>query len=230
MTNVTSSIVEQHNNLFDRITRARVAEDMSTLYPDIKQFVSNFQSVDKTSTDHIFKLYTDKLHDMLAENDLAYTRLVDQVDVLQNNEYDFAGEKDDTQAVQSRVLQLMAQLPKTKTAANAGIIANIIDQTIASGAISCKAVLELMKYPAYIDMISGRQRQNALDGSKSETQKAFERLTESGLKDLGTSLANVYFQGFHLRQLEKQIVQFQQSSVWGNEEVQTAKPFSYWSN
>ena len=45
-----------------------------------------------------------------------------------------------------KVLQLIGELPKAKTTANATTISNIIERAIKSGVIGCKAICELLKY------------------------------------------------------------------------------------
>ena len=39
-----------------------------------------------------------------------------------------------------------------------------------------RQVLELLKYPAYADMVSAKIRERAFEGSKSSAEQAFDRL------------------------------------------------------
>lgn len=208
-----TSMIEEHNELFTKISRAKTVEDIRPLVPLVKKFYSMYESIDNTSANGILELLNKKLHDMVAENEAIFARMTERAESVSNRMYDFVGEQDDRQAVNNMVLQLMSQLPKVKTTANAGVITKIIEQSMKS-VIGCKAVLELMKYPAYIDMIDERQRQRAFDGSKSESQQTFEKLKEKELAEVNKALSNVYLQGFHLRTLEKQIKDFKKPTLW----------------
>ena len=60
----------------------------------------------------------------------------------------------------------------------------------------------------------------AFEGSKSSAEQAFDRLKESELKEAEQGLASVYMQGFHLRNIEKQVNAFKKPSAWSpNEET-----------
>ena len=100
-------------------------------------------------------------------------------------------------------------------------ITKILNDSINSGVIGSKAVLELLKYPAYADMVSAKIRERAFEGSKSSAEQAFDRLKESELKEAEQGLASVYLQGFHLRNIEKQVNAFKKPSAW-NPDEQTA--------
>lgn len=214
MKNNGLAIVEKHNALLTQIRKATTVEDMRQLFADVKEFIAMYDAIDTDAIKRVAKGYSDKLQEMLKENDVVYTRLSEKAEKVSSMEYDFEKEKDDTQAVQNKVLQLMAQLPKAKTLATAGVIANTIEQAIKSGTVGCKAVLELMKYPVYLDMISESQKHSAFVGSKSESQQAFERLKEKELREVEKSRADVYLKGFHLRNIEKQVRNFNKTSVW----------------
>lgn len=152
----------------------------------------------------------------MTENESVYSRLSEKAEAVSNRTYDFTRDKEDMQAVNNKMLQLMAELPKQQTRANAGQITSVISKAIASGVIGCKAVLELMKYPAYIDMISEKQRHDALNGSKSTGQQEFERKQEKELREVDVLRSDVYKQGFHLRNLEKRIASYQKTSAFIN--------------
>lgn len=205
------SMIEEHNELFTKISRAKTVEDIRPLVPLVKKFYSMYEGVDNTAANRIYELCKKKLHELVEENETIFSRMTARAESVSNRMYDFAGEQDDRQAVNNMVLQLISQLPKMKTTASG--ITKIIEQSMKS-VIGCKAVLELMKYPAYIDMIDERQRQRAFDGSKSESQKTFERLKEKELAEVNKALSDVYLQGFHLRTLEKQIIDFKKPTVW----------------
>lgn len=142
-------------------------------------------------------------------------------ELIRNRAYDYANEKDDTQAVQSKALQLMSQMPKVMNSNHANRITKVLTDSINSGVIGSKAVLELLKYPAYADMVSAKIRERAFEGSKSSAEQAFDRLKESELKEAEQGLASVYMQGFHLRNVEKQVNAFKKPSAW-NPDEQTA--------
>ena len=153
--------------------------------------------------------------------DFVYDRMNNRVEEIRNRGYDYANEKDDTQAVQSKALQLMSQMPKVMNSNHANRITKLLNDSINSGVIGSKAVLELLKYPAYADMVSAKIRERAFEGSKSSAEQAFDRLKESELKEAEQGLASVYMQGFHLRNIEKQVNAFKKPSAW-NPDEQTA--------
>ena len=214
MKNNGMSIVEKHNELLVQIRKADSADDMRQLFVDVKEFVTLYGEVDADTVNRVYEKYAEKLQEMLTENDAVYNRLSEKAETITNSRYDFKDEKDDTLAVQSKVLQLMARLPKEKTVANAGSVSNVIEQEIKSGVGGCKAVLELMKYPVHVDMITESQKQKAYAGSKSEAQQAFERMKETELRKVEKVCAEVFLKGFHLRKIEKLVKSFRKSSVW----------------
>ena len=214
MPNNNLSIIENYNELFTRIRKATTADEMRALFADVKKFVAMYENIDTNTVKQIFQKYTDKLHTMLSENDVVFARLSDKAEEIRKREYDFTKENDDISAVQTKVLQLMGQLPKVKTTANTATITNIIEQAIKSGVIGCKATCELLKYPIYFDMINERQKTNAFTGSKSENQRTFERVKEEELQKVEKTRSTVYLDSFHLRNLEKQVKSFRKSSIW----------------
>ena len=118
-------------------------------------------------------------------------------------------------------LKDMSQMPKVMNSNHANRITKVLTDSINSGVIGSKAVLELLKYPAYADMVSAKIRERAFGGSKSSAEQAFDRLKESELKEAEQGLASVYMQGFHLRNIEKQVNAFKKPSAW-NPDEQTA--------
>lgn len=198
-------IIERYNELFTRINRALTNEDMTELNTDIKAFIFDYESIDKDMTDKIFSMYVDKLNTLVAENSNDYDVLNSKLQEIKNRQYDYNGETNDLQAVQTRTLQLMAELPKTITSANTSMIKNKINATIASNAVGSKAVLELLKYPAYTDMVDETMKIHALENSKSDKQKAVDDKQEVDLKKATETLTSVYTQGFHLRKLREMV-------------------------
>lgn len=208
------SMIEVYNELFKATHNAVTHDDMIKLYPKIKDFVYQYEEVDKTSTDRIYSGFSNKLKDMIEENTLAYDLMNDKVEAIKNRQYDYGGEKDDTQAVQSKVLQLMAELPKTKTTANSTKVSNVLNAAITSGVIGSKAVLDLLKYPAYSGMVNETMKQRAYVGSKSEAQHAFERINERELEDVRKSMTSIFSQGFHAKNLQKKVIDDGTQRIW----------------
>lgn len=215
------TIIEKYNKLFELIEKAKTVDDVRTLVTNVKDFISVYKKVDKNMVNNIYDKFQSKLYDMVAENTFVYDRMNNRVEEIRNRGYDFANEKDDTQAVQSKVLQLMSQMPKVMNSNHANRITKVLTDSINSGVIGSKAVLELLKYPAYADMVSAKIRERAFEGSKSSAEQAFDRLKESELKEVEQGLASVYMQGFHLRSIEKQVNAFKKTSAW-NPNEQTA--------
>lgn len=211
---MAKSIIEQYNDLFKQIGKAITYEDMTTLFPMVKAFVSDYATVDEKYTDKIYSMFVDKMQSLLEENDFVYNRMNDNVNEIRNRQYDYTYEKDNAQAVQNKVLQIMAMLPNARTTSNANKIKNILNGAIASGMIGSKAVLELMKYPAYASMIDETMKQHALVGSKSPQEQAFDRLKETELKEAEQALTSVYMQGFHLRKLNEKVTKTKTIMAW----------------
>lgn len=212
------NVVQRHNSLFNRIARA-TADDMSALFDDVKDFFITCKNVDKISAKRILDKYMEKFQAMLADNETAYNKKWEKLENAKNEAYDFSGEKDDTGAVQTMMLQLMGQLPKANNKANKFTITTTIDNALNS-VVGCKAVLALAQYPAYADMVSERQRAKAVDGSKSEAQQAFEHAMGTMQTEYGKECAELYKQGFRLRTLNKRVSAFMRSVH--DEEIEAA--------
>lgn len=215
------SIIENYNMVFEKIAHAKTVDDVRNMVATAKAFISMYKKVDKEMVNRIYEKLQTKMHDLIDENAFVYDRMNNRVEEIRNRGYDYANEKDDTQAVQSKALQLMSQMPKVMNSNHANRITKILNDSINSGVIGSKAVLELLKYPAYADMVSAKIRERAFEGSKSSAEQAFDRLKESELKEAEQGLASVYLQGFHLRNIEKQVNAFKKPSAW-NPDEQTA--------
>ena len=154
------TIVENYNKLLEQIRKAKTIDDVRILVASTRDFISVYKRVDKNMVNEIYEKLQGKLHDMVAENAFVYDRMNNRVEEIRNRGYDYANEKDDTQAVR------------------------------------------------------------AFEGSKSSAEQAFDRLKESELKEAEQGLASVYMQGFHLRNIEKQVNAFKKPSAWSpNEET-----------
>lgn len=226
------NIVQWHNELCKRIRNATV-DNISELFYDVRDFYTECKDVDKISVKRIVDKYVEKFKQMLDDNTAAYNKKNEKLNEAKNECYDFAGEKDDTGAVQTMIFQLMGSLPKVNNKANAYTINTVIDNAIKSGVVGCKAVLALIQYPAYADMVNERQKAKAVDGSKSDAQKAFERLMEKTQAEYGKQCVELYHQGARLRRLSKRVDSFMKSvredeanaasvtrpSFWGSDDV-----------
>lgn len=212
------NVVQRHNDLFNKINRA-TADEMSTLFDDVKDFYVECKDVDNISVKRILDKYMEKFQAMIADNETAYNKKWEKLENAKNEAYDFSGEKDDTGAVQTMMFQLMGQLPKANNKANKFIITKTIDNALNS-VIGCKAVLALAQFPAYADVVSERQREKAVSGSKSEAQKAFESAMNTMQTEYGKECSELYKQGFRLRTLNKRVSAFMRTVH--NEEIEAA--------
>ena len=206
--------IEQHNDLFQRISKACSVVDIRTLCVDVKRFMDMYEGIDVTSVMRIYKLYCGKLSSLCEENDFVYKRTNARTEQIRKRIYDYSHEADDTWAVQDKVRQIMAKLPKTKTASNVSTIDALIAQSIKSGSVGCKAVIELLKYPAYVDMIGERERRDAYNGSKSSAEQAFDKLQERELNEVEQELSKIFMQGYQLRVIEKKVLGLRKKSAW----------------
>jgi len=211
---IITSLVEQYNNLFADIKRAETREDISNLYQGVISFVDNYRDLDPDSTNRIYDQFSDRLNEMLETNDELYQEYRQQLDEVRNTQYSFEGEKDDRQAVDSKVLQLLAQMPKHVTQANESLLRNNLIKEINSGIIGSKAVLQLLNYPAYSDLLTPDLKKRALNNSKTEKQLKFEAKKEEAEKELNDVMAKAYMRGFHLRNVAKRINRDNKISNW----------------
>ncbi len=208
------TIIERHNALFGQIEAAKTADDVCVLVEAVKGFIVSYKNVDKTMTKRIYEKLLNKVNDMVVENEFVYQRINTRLEEATNRAYDFSGEKDDSQAVQSKLLQLMSQMPRVINSNNLNRINKTLNDAINSGVIGSKAVLELLKYPAYAGAISATIRERAFNGSKSAGEHAFDRLKETERKNVEQALASVYLQGYRLRKSQKRLVSFKKPTVW----------------
>ena len=218
------SLIQRYNDLLSGINKAKTVEDMRTLETAVKGFYNDYKGADMESALRIVNMYAAKLHSMISDNSATFDKLNEKLSRIKGREYDFTGEKDDSAAVQTRMLQLMGQLPRTKTAANVSAIKNTINGAIGSGVVGSKAVLQLMGYPAYADMVDETQKHNAVEGSKSDVQKVTERYNDTEYQKVSRECAEVYNTGFILHSMAKKMDNFQKSAR--NEA--TPEKASYW--
>lgn len=226
------NVVQRHNELCKQIRNATV-ENISELFYDVRDYYTECKEIDSVSAKRIIDKYVEKFQQMLNANAVAYNKKNERLNEVKNERYDFSGEKDDKGAVQTMTLQLMGSLPKVSNKANAYVINTAIDNAIKSGVVGCKAVLALAQYPAYADMVNERQKAKAVDGSKSDAQKAFEHAMEMTQAEYGKQCVELYHQGARLRRLNKRVDSFMKSvredevnaanvvrpSFWGGDDV-----------
>lgn len=201
------NVISRYNNLLNRIRKA-TDEDIATLFDDVKSFYRDCNNLDSVYVKRIVDMYVEKLQQMVDDNAAAYNKKYEKLNEVKNERYDFTGEKDDTVAVQAMTLQLMGSLPKANNKANAYAINTTIDNTIKSGVVGCKAVLTLIQYPVYAEMVSERQKAKAVEGSKSDAQKAFEHAMELTQREFGKQCAELYHEGARLHRLNKRVDSF----------------------
>lgn len=141
------TIVENYNKLLEQFRKAKTIDDVRILVASVRDFISVYKRVDKNMVNEIYGKLQSKLQDMVAENAFVYDRMNNRVEEIRNRAYDYANEKDDTQVVQNKALQLMSQMPKVMNSNHANRITKVLTDSINSGVIGSKAVLELLKYP-----------------------------------------------------------------------------------
>ena len=170
---------------------------------------------------------------MVDDNAAAYNKKNEKLNEAKNAQYDFNGERDDNAAVQTMLLQIMGSLPKVSNKANNLRITTVINKALQSGVIGCKAILSLSQYPAYADMVNENQRAKAVEGSKSDAQKAFEHAMGMTQKEYAKQCVELYHEGARLRRLNKRVDGFMMSvredeanaanvtrpSFWGGDDV-----------
>ena len=106
------TIIENYNKLLEQFRKTKTIDDVRILVASVRDFISVYKRVDKNMVNEIYEKLQGKLQDMVAENAFVYDRMNNRVEEIRNRGYDYANEQDDTQAVQSKALQLMSQMPK----------------------------------------------------------------------------------------------------------------------
>ncbi|HEY5556675.1 hypothetical protein [Acetobacterium sp.] len=212
----TVSMVEEHNDLFEGIHKAETREEISSLYQGVKSFKDNYSEIDSESTDRICNQYSEKLNKMLETNEEIYQEYSQELEEVKNSQYSFKGEKDDTQAVNSKLLQLLAQMPKYVTQANESLIRNNLVKEVKSGIIGSKAVLQLLNYSTYAGLLTPDIKTKALNSSKSEKQLKFEANKEKTEKKVSSVVSKAFMRGYHLRNLAEKVNADNKISNWNN--------------
>ena len=147
---------------------------------------------------------------MVTENEIIHQGILDKIEEINKTEFDYPKDKDDSQAVQAKVLELMS-VTKAENFSKYWDNSSTIG-SIKSGSSGAKAVLELLKYPAYVDMVDERFRQQAFIASKSTKQIQFETKKELDL-ERWIKNANATLQGFHLRTIQKKFVESKNQTI-----------------
>jgi len=217
----SNNIIERYNKLFNKIHNAKTVDDIRNISDELNRFEVTYNLIDKVTVKKLHEKFFERMNAMIMENEVVYQNLKDKIRLINEEEYDYSKDVEVSQAVQAKVLELMSKLPKKKNLANTGVIAKTIGSTIKSGIIGSKAALELLKYPAYIDMVDERFRQQAYIGSKSAKQIEFETKKESELEKLNYENAQVFLQGFHLRNMRKKFVSSKKISYFCDNDVDT---------
>ena len=93
------TIVENYNKLLEQFRKTKTIDDVRILVASVRDFISVYKRVDKNMVNEIYEKLQVKLQDMVAENAFVYDRMNNRVEEIRNRGYDYANEKDDTQAV-----------------------------------------------------------------------------------------------------------------------------------
>jgi hypothetical protein len=222
-----NNIISRYNKLFFKINGAKTVDDIRNIYDEVKKFEITYKLVDKETVKKVNELFLNRMNDMVTENEIIHQGILDKIEELNKTEFDYSKEKDDSQAVQAKTLELMSRLPKYKNLANSGVISQTIGSTIKSGTSGAKAVLELLKYPAYVDMVDERFRQQAFIASKSIKQIQFETKRELDLEKMNQANAQAILQGFHLRTIQKKFIASKQENYFFNGNVDNGVNATY---
>ena len=126
------TIVENYNKLLEQFRKTKTIDDVRILVASVRDFISVYKRVDKNMVNEIYEKLQGKLQDMVAENAFVYDRMNNRVEEIRNRGYDYANEQDDTQAVQSKALQLMSQMPKVMNSNHANRITKVLTDSINS--------------------------------------------------------------------------------------------------
>lgn len=223
------NIISRYNNLLNRIKKA-TNENITTLFDDVKSFYKDCNSLDGVYVKRILGMYVEKLQQLIDDNAVVYEKIFAKLNEAKNAQYDFSGEKDDSGAVQTMLLQIMGNLPRANNKANALQITTVINKALQSGVVGCKAILSLSQYPAYADMVNENQRAKAVDGSKSDAQKAFEHAMSITQKEYGKKCAEVFHQGARLRRLNKRTDNFMKAVRADEADTANESRPSFWGN
>lgn len=99
-----SAMIEEYNNIFTQIGRAKTVDGIRNASGVAKRFISAYKTVDTDMVNRVYDKLKEKLSELMAENDYVYERATKKVEEIKNRAYDFKGEKDDSQQVQATAL------------------------------------------------------------------------------------------------------------------------------
>ena len=109
-----NNIISRYNKLFFKINGAKTVDDIRIIYDEVKKFEITYKLVDKETVKKVNELFLNRMNDMITENEIIHQGILDKIEELNKTEFDYSKEKDDSQAVQAKTLELMSRLPKYK--------------------------------------------------------------------------------------------------------------------
>jgi hypothetical protein len=217
------SIIQDYNELFTDISKIDSVEAVREVSKKLKKFKSKHQEESPEDYRRLQEMFAEKVQGLLKLIENTFDEKNAILKKEKEKAYNSSREPDMTNEINTAVLRLMARLPKKKTTGTGTQIMNILMSSLNSRA-GCLAVLELLKYPVYSEMIPQRIIEQAAEGSKSEDQKIFEQKQQQKISEIEQERNLAYLQGFHLRNMiNKGITGFQNTSFWDTQETQGAK-------
>lgn len=217
------SIIQDYNELFTDISTIGSVEAVREVSKKLKEFKSKHQEESPEDYRRLQEMFAEKVQGLLKLIENTFDEKNAILKKEKERTYNFSREPDMTNKINTATLQLMARLPKKKTTGTGSQIMNILVGSLNSR-VGCLAVLELLKSPAYSEMIPQRIIEQAAEGSKSEDQRIFEQNQQQKISEIDKERTQAYLQGFHLRNMiKKGIAGFENTSFWDTQETQNAK-------
>lgn len=216
---MNEQMINAYNDIFTANGKIETQEDLDSFEELVNDFLDEFPDADTGLIDKVQKMLDDHLANFIENQAVDFENKSKKLKKEQSQGYDFAGEDDDTAAVNTALLQLMAQLPKQISQANESTTRNLLLKQIESGIVGAKVVLQLLNYPAYADVITEQVKTKALEASKSDKQKKFEKNKSDSTEKSRKETAESYNAGFRARTKQKRLDQKNKKSAFGSQEV-----------
>lgn len=143
---MNEQMINAYNEIFTANGKIETQEDLNEFEELVNQFIDEFPDADKDLIDKVQTMLNDHLNNFIENQKKDFENKNAKLKEVQSQGYDFTDEEDDTTAVNTALLQLMAQMPKFIDKSNESITKNLLLKTIESGMIGSKAVDKMNQF------------------------------------------------------------------------------------
>lgn len=197
----------EHNSIQNKIAKMETAQEYLKLRQDISYYASKWDlSQNDSSVENLNTKLTLRLNEVEQEIQSKVDSLNEQIESLKKDVFveDAEALKELQVRSEQKFYEIMLKMNKNKegVAVNRRMFGNYLST---GDRASAMALAKILAMPQYADIFNDKQKALVLANTKSETQKAHERLIEKSISEKSAELGKEYMRGMNIRNAKRMI-------------------------